>query len=309
MMTKISIVIPCYYAEKNITDVVEETIRELDKLYKYSYEFVLVNDGSNDLTFEKITSLSNKYPFVTGIDLAKNCGQHNAIIAGMTMTSGDYILGMDDDFQTHPSQIYKLIAKLEEGYDVVYGKFSQRHHSALRNIESKISELSVRVLIDNPKDLKACPMYIIRRFVKDEIIKSSSSYTNLRGLFLRTTSRITNVEIEHFNRKSGESGYTLKKLLRLWSAYLNYTLKPVRFIRKFGLVLFFTGLIYLLLSLIFKIPDVNILSSEIITFSGVIIFILGLLGEYIMRLFMVSTKEPQYVIRNIVGKNQGDKNE
>lgn len=308
-MTKISIVIPCYYAEKNITDVVEETIRELDKLYKYSYEFVLVNDGSNDLTFEKITSLSNKYPFVTGIDLAKNCGQHNAIIAGMTLTSGDYILGMDDDFQTHPSQIYKLIAKLEEGYDVVYGKFSQRHHSALRNIESKISELSVRVLIDNPKDLKACPMYIIRRFVKDEIIKSSSSYTNLRGLFLRTTSRITNVEIEHFNRKSGESGYTLKKLLRLWSAYLNYTLKPVRFIRKFGLVLFFTGLIYLLLSLIFKIPDVNILSSEIITFSGVIIFILGLLGEYIMRLFMVSTKEPQYVIRNIVGKNQGDKNE
>lgn len=305
-MTKISIVIPCYYAEKNITDVVEETIRELDKLYKYSYEFVLVNDGSNDLTFEKITSLSNKYPFVTGIDLAKNCGQHNAIIAGMTLTSGDYILGMDDDFQTHPSQIYKLIAKLEEGYDVVYGKFSQRHHSALRNIESKISELSVRVLIDNPKDLKACPMYIIRRFVKDEIIKSSSSYTNLRGLFLRTTSRITNVEIEHFNRKSGESGYTLKKLLRLWSAYLNYTLKPVRFIRKFGLVLFFTGLIYLLLSLIFKIPDVNILSSEIITFSGVIIFILGLLGEYIMRLFMVSTKEPQYVIRNIVGKNQGD---
>lgn len=309
MMTKISIVIPCYYAEKNITDVVEETIRELDKLYKYSYEFVLVNDGSNDLTFEKITSLSNKYPFVTGIDLAKNCGQHNAIIAGMTLTSGDYILGMDDDFQTHPSQIYKLIAKLEEGYDVVYGKFSQRHHSALRNIESKISELSVRVLIDNPKDLKACPMYIIRRFVKDEIIKSSSSYTNLRGLFLRTTSCITNVEIEHFNRKSGESGYTPKKLLRLWSAYLNYTLKPVRFIRKFGIVLFFTGLIYLLLSLIFKIPDVNILSSEIITFSGVIIFILGLLGEYIMRLFMVSTKEPQYVIRNIVGKNQGDKNE
>ena len=298
-MTKISVVIPCYYSEKNITDVVEETIKEFDKLNNYCCEFILVNDGSDDGTFEKISQLAEKYPFVTGVDLARNFGQHNAIIAGMKLAKGDYILGMDDDFQTHPSQIGRLVSKLEEGYDIVYGKFPHRHHSLARNIQSRLSEWSARFLTDNPKDLKACPMYIIRRFVRDEIVKSHSSYTNLRGLFLRTTSRIANEEIEHFDRKNGKSGYKFKKLMRLWSSYLNYSAKPVSLIRKFGILTFFAGLIYLVISLVLKIDSVNIIASEIMLFAGIIIFILGLLGEYLVRLFMVSTNEPQYVIRSI----------
>ena len=298
-MTKISVIIPCYYSEKTITCVVEETIREFEKLNNYDCEFILVNDGSDDGTYREICELSEIYPFVTGVDFSKNFGQHNAIIAGMKLAKGDYILGMDDDFQTHPSQISKLIQKIEEGYDVVYGKFPQRHHSVIRNIQSKISELSANYLIDNPKDLKACPMYIIRAFVKDEIVKSQSSYTNLRGLFLRTTSRIANAEIEHFERKNGKSGYTFKKLMRLWGSYLNYSAKPVKLIRGFGVFTFIIGLIYLILSLVFQIPSVNIIASEIMVFAGIIIFILGLLGEYLVRLFMMSTNEPQYVIRSV----------
>ncbi len=298
-MIKISVIIPCYYSEKNITEVVEQTIEEFNKFNNYSCEFILVNDGSNDGTYSKICELAEKYPFVTGVDFSKNFGQHNAIIAGMKLAKGDYILGMDDDFQTHPSQIHKLISKIEEGYDVVYGKFPQRHHSLIRNIQSKISEFSANYLIDNPKGLKACPMYIIRAFVKDEIIKSQSSYTNLRGLFLRTTSRIANAEIEHFDRKNGKSGYTFKKLMRLWSSYLNYSTKPVKLIRGFGIFTFVIGLVYLILSLIFQISSVNIITSEIMVFAGIIIFILGLLGEYLVRLFMVSTNEPQYVIRSV----------
>ncbi len=102
---KISIVISCYYAEQSIAKAVEQTALELDKYDKYTYEFILVNDGSEDATFHEIQQLSLKYPFVTGIDLAKNCGQHNAILAGMKYADGDYILGMDDDFQTRPLQI------------------------------------------------------------------------------------------------------------------------------------------------------------------------------------------------------------
>lgn len=298
-MIKISIVIPCYYSEKTITDVVETTIEEFEKLDNYCCEFILVNDGSNDGTFEKIVSLTEKYPIVMGVDLAKNFGQHNAILAGMKLAKGEYILGMDDDLQTHPSQIAKLIGKIEEGYDIVYGKFPQRQHSLLRNMVSKCSEWTARFLIDNPKDLKACPMYIIRRFVKDEIIKSASSYSNLRGLFLRTTSRIANVEIEHFERKNGSSGYTFKKLLRLWSAYLNYSVKPVKLIRQFGILVLAAGLVYLILSLVLKIGVVNIITSEIMIFAGIIIFILGVLGEYLVRMFMAVTHEPQYVIRRI----------
>ncbi len=299
-MTKISVVIPCFYSENTITDVVEETIREFEKMNNYAYEFILVNDGSDDSTFDRIYALAEKYPFITGVDLAKNCGQHNAIIAGMKLATGEYILGMDDDFQTHPSQISKLINKLEEGYDIVYGRFSHRHHSLLRNLESKLSELTFRFLVDNPKDIKACPMYIIRRFVKDEIIKSHSSYTNLRGLFMRTASRVANAEIEHFERKSGKSGYTFKKLMRLWSSYLNYSEKPIKLIRKLGLLVFFAGLIYLVASLTVLNSTVNIISSEIAVFAGIIIFILGLLGEYLVRLFMVATNEPQYVIRSVI---------
>ena len=303
-MIKISVIIPCYYSENTITELVEETIKELEKLKSFNFEFILVNDGSEDKTFEKIRLLSEKYPFVTGVDLAKNCGQHNAILAGMKLAQGDYILGMDDDFQTHPSQIYKLVNKLEEGFDIVYGKFPRRQHSFIRNFQSKLSEMSAEYLLDNPKGLKACPMYIIKSFVKDEVIRSQSSYTNLRGLFLRTTSRIANAEIEHFERKSGTSGYTLKKLLRLWSSYLNYSAKPVKLIRGFGVLTLVAGLIYLILSFLLEISSVNLIASEIMIFSGIIIFILGVLGEYLVRLFMVTTKEPQYVIRTITNGSE-----
>ncbi len=294
---KISIVIPCYYAEKSIAGVVLETALELDKYDKYTYEFILVNDGSQDATFSEIQRLSLKFPFVTGVDLAKNCGQHNAILAGMKYANGDYILGMDDDFQTHPSQIHKLIEKLEEGYDIVYGRFPRRHHGLVRNLESRLSHLSVCYLLNKPKDLMACPMYIIRRFVRDEVIKSESSFTNLQGLFLRTSSKIANADIEHFDRRYGKSGYTLKKLMRLWSSLLNYSMKPMRLILGLGLFFFIAGLLYLLIAVLSGAGFEHKAYAEIIAFSGVIVSAVGMVGEYVLRMFMAVTKEPQYVIR------------
>lgn len=303
MNKKISVVIPCYYSEKSIADVVRQTASEFDKTNKYDYEFILVNDGSTDNTYSVIEKLAAEYPYVIGIDLAKNCGQHNAILAAMPYANGDYILGMDDDFQTHPSQIYKLIDKLEEGYDVVYGRFPQRHHSMLRNIESKLHNMTVRYLIDKPKDLKACPMYIIRRFVRDEIVKSKSTYTNLQGLFLRTTAKVANADIEHFDRKYGKSGYTLKKLLKLWSAFLNYSQKPVRLVSKSGVLITLLSLILL----VYGIASGNntaLLSSVITLSAGFIIISIGLIGEYLVRMFMIITHEPQYIIRTDTAENQ-----
>lgn len=293
---KISVVIPCYYSEKSISDVVKLTAAEFDRMNKYDYEFILVNDGSEDNTYGVIEQLSNEYPFVIGIDLAKNCGQHNAILAAMSYADGDYILGMDDDFQTHPSQIYKLIDKLEEGYDMVYGRFPQRHHSLLRNLESKLHNMTVRYLTNKPKDLKACPMYIIRRFVRDEIVKSKSTFTNLQGLFLRTTAKIANADIEHFDRKYGKSGYNLKKLLKLWSAFLNYSAKPIRLVGKFGIAITFFSVILLVCGIVFG--NVNVILSSVVTIcTGFVIMSLGIIGEYIARMFMVITNEPQYIIR------------
>ena len=292
---KISVVIPCYYAEKSIADVVEKTVQELDQYC--DYEFILINDGSIDGTYSEIKRLAERFDFVIGVDLSKNCGQHNAILAGMKYASGDYILGMDDDFQTHPSQIKKLMDKLNEGYDIVYGRFPKRHHGCFRNLMSRLSHISVCYLLDKPKDLKACPMYLIRRFVRDEIIKSQSSFTNLQGLFLRTSSRIANVDIEHFDRCFGKSGYNLKKLIRLWASLLNYSLKPIRLIFKSGVAIFVIGLIGLILACILGSGFEHRIYAEIGAFSGLILSAVGIVGEYVIRMFMAVTKEPQYIIR------------
>lgn len=292
---KISVIIPCYYSEKSIADVVKKTAAELQKYC--DYEFILVNDGSTDGTYREIQKLAGKYSFVIGVDLSKNCGQHNAILAGMKYAGGDYILGMDDDFQTHPSQIKKLIDKLGEGYDIVYGRFPKRHHGIFRNLMSRLSHISVCYLLDKPKDLKACPMYIIRRFVRDKIIKSESSFTNLQGLFLRTSSKIANADIEHFDRRFGKSGYSLKKLIRLWASLLNYSLKPVRLILKLGVLIFVIGLIYLIAACISGGSFEHRIFAEISAFSGLILSAVGIVGEYVIRMFMTVTKEPQYIIR------------
>ena len=292
---KISVVIPCYYAEESIAEVVEKTSAELEKYC--NYEFILVNDGSDDRTYPEIKRLAERLGCVIGVDLAKNCGQHNAILAGMKYADGDCILGMDDDFQTQPSQIKKLIDKLNEGYDIVYGRFPKRHHGFFRNLMSRLSHISVCWLLDKPKDLKACPMYIIRRFVRDEIIKSESSFSNLQGLFLRTSSKIANVDIEHFDRRFGKSGYNLKKLVRLWASLLSYSLKPLRLILKSGALLFAAAMICLLAACISGSGAEYKIYAEIGVFSGLILSAVGIVGEYTARMFMAITKEPQYIIR------------
>ena len=139
-------------------------------------------------------------------------------------------------------------------------------------------------------------MYIIRRFVRDEIIKSESSFTNLQGLFLRTSSKIANADIEHFDRRFGKSGYSLKKLIRLWASLLNYSLKPVRLILKLGVLIFVIGLIYLIAACISGGSFEHRIFAEISAFSGLILSAVGIVGEYVIRMFMTVTKEPQYII-------------
>lgn len=288
MGTELSIVIPCYNSERDIPAVVEQTVTELDRLGVDSYEFILINDDSRDGTYKAIKALAEKYPFVTGVDLARNSGQHNAILAGFHYASGDLILGMDDDFQTHPSQIGRLLDKIREGYDIVYGKFIRRHHNYFRNLGSLINEYSMRVLVGKPKNITACPMYVIRRFVRDEVIRSGSRYTNLQGLFLRTSSKIANVEIEHFDRVSGVSGYTLRKLIRLWSSVMNYTEKPVLWIAALGA--------FEIAGSALAFPC-GAFISFILLLSGLTTLSIALMGLYTVRMFMIISHDPQFVIR------------
>ena len=150
----VSIVIPCYNSEKTIGKVVELAVEEFRKLEGYECEFVLVNDYSRDDTWGSVHALTQKYPNVKGINLAKNFGQHNAIMAGLNYTEGDLIIGMDDDMQNHPSQIPQFLEKIEEGYDIVFGVFKQRQFSWFKNLTGAVSRFLLWHLLDRPKHIQ-----------------------------------------------------------------------------------------------------------------------------------------------------------
>lgn len=303
---KIAIIIPCYNSEKMLEEVVKETSRYLDKLANCEYEFVLVNDCSKDATFECIKRLTRCFPNIKGIDLARNAGQHNALLAGLRVAEGDYFIGMDDDMQTHPSQIKKLVKRLEEGYDIVYGSYPSKKTTLFRKIGSWFNNITVAKLIGKPKEMKVSSFWIIRKFVRDEIITYNSSFTNLQGLFLRTSGKITNVPIEHFERKLGKSNYTIKKLFSLWSSFINYSFALLRVPLIIGMMLSVAAFIHIIVLIIMLIVkgDVNYLLNLIMILieiiGGISLISLGMVSEYIGRLFMVETHAPQSVVREYI---------
>ena len=239
-----SIIIPCYKSSQTIRKVVELTSKEMNRLGRTPYEFVLVDDFSPDggKTITELKSLVNDYAFVRVVELARNSGQHNAIMAGLNHAEGNVLIAMDDDMQTHPSQLGTLFAKFDEGFDIVYGYYPDKKHSLFRNFGSYVNYLAVRILIGKPKDLKTSSFWIIRKFVRDYVIQYHSPYTHLQGLFLRTTKNIGTVPIQHFEREVGTSNYTLRKLLQLWSNIMGYSVIPLRLATYVGYILSFMGI-------------------------------------------------------------------
>lgn len=302
---KVAIIIPCYNSEKTIYKVVETTTHYMREL-KFDFEFVLVNDCSKDNTFGVVKKIVQDFDNVTGIDLAKNAGQHNALLAGMRAVDADYYIGMDDDMQTHPSQIHILFEKLFEGYDIVYGTYEHKKTSTFRKLGSWFNNYTVAKMIGKPKEMKISSFWVIKKFVRDYAIEYNSKYTNLQGIFLRSSAKITNVKIQHFERMFGVSNYTLKKLLLLWSSVLNYSLILFRIPLILGTGLLTISGIHLIVLLVMFIVKYNInYGIGIILFiseflGGIILFFEGILGEYVGRLFMVETKEPQSVIREVI---------
>lgn len=302
----VSIVIPCYYSEKSIRKVVELVMEEFEKNEGYSCEFILVNDGSKDGTFEEIRRLAAEYPNVCGVNLMRNFGQHNALMAAMNYTKGDYVLGMDDDLQTHPSQIFKLIHKIEEGYDVVYGVYPRRKNSALKNLSSKINEVSSRIMLNRPKDIVSSNFWMVTRAVRDEVVKYSSFNPYIDGIFYRITHNIGNVPVEHHKREFGSSGYTFRKLVNLWLAYWNFSVIPLRLSFFLGIFSAIGGVLVAFLVVINKIlhPDVAVgWSSTLCVMAvmfGLVLMVLGIVGEYIGKIIMILNNTPQYIVRETV---------
>ena len=298
----VSIVIPCYNSEHTIGKVVELAIEEFEKLKDYECEFVLVNDYSRDGTWNAIHALAEKHPNVKGINLAKNFGQHNAIMAAMNHTEGDLIIGMDDDMQNHPSQIPLFLDKIQEGYDIVFGVFKERKFSAFKNLTGAVSRFLLWHLLDRPKDIQMSSF--CRRYVRDEIVKYDGYNIFLQVLFFRTTHNIANIEIEHFEREVGTSNYNFRKGLNLFLSCLNFTVIPLRVSTFFGTLFSAAGFIGAIVVLVRKLLDPTIaigwssLMCAMLVLFGIAFLMLGIIGEYLGKLMLNINRTPQYVIRD-----------
>ncbi len=303
-MKKVSFVIPCYRSEHTLPHVTAEIDEKMKSLNQYEYEIILVNDCSPDDTLGTIRKLCEGRENIRGISFSRNFGQHSALMAGLRHSDGDYVICLDDDGQTPADEADKLLAALEEGYDAVYAKYEHKHHSAFRNFGSRVNEFMARVMLEKPKELYVSSYFAVKRFVVEDMVRYENSYPYVIGLVLRATKNIANVTVNHRDREEGSSGYTLKKLIGLWfNGFTAFSVKPLRIATAVGAISAAAGFLYGIYTIIkrFVNPDVPIgfssIMAALVFFGGMIMLLLGLIGEYIGRIYISLNNSPQYVIR------------
>ena len=302
-----SVIVPCYNTQE-IFDVELARIQHVfeSELKTSRFEVIIVDDGSPDpQTLPFLKRMHDKYPFVTLVELGKNTGQANAQLAAMHFVHGDIVCNLDDDMQTDPGNIPILLSKLEEGYDVVLGKYVKKRHNVFRRLLTRMDDKFETSFLGKPKDLSFTSSWVARRYVIDKIKEYRFQYSFMEGLFLRTTKNIANVSVEHKNRVEGKSGYTFRTLFKLWSNFTNFTIGPLRIAGVVGAITVLIGLVILIYTVVKRLTDPDIpqgysaLMCVILLFSGVILVTLGIMGEYIGRIFMCINETPQYVVRNV----------
>lgn len=299
----ISIVIPVYNGGKSIQKLVDILI---EKLSTYKLEIVLVNDCSPDNSEEKCIQLFERYQgTVKFFSLSKNVGEHNAVMAGLNQVNGNFTVIMDDDFQNPVSEVEKLIDyAIESNNDVVYTYYDKKQHSFFRNLGSKFNDIMATYLLKKPRNLYLSSFKVLNLFLVKEIIKYDLPFPYIDGLILRTTNNIGKIKVKHKKRQEGKSNYTLVKLVSLWmNMFTNFSIVPLRIATVIGFIFSFFGFIYGIYAVIDKMlhPNLPIGYTTIIVFisifSGIQLIAMGMIGEYLGRMFLSHNKKPQYSVR------------
>jgi len=272
-------------------------------------ELVLVNDGSADDSWKVIQRLCAAAPMpIVAIDLARNFGEHNAVMAGYAAASGAYIINIDDDFQNPPSEVVKLYehAKGNPELDVVYTRYEEKHHSLFRNLGSRFNDMMARFMIDKPKGLYLSSFRCINRFLRDRVVQYTGPYPYIDGLILENTRRIGRLTVQHAPRTEGKSGYTLRKLIRHWlMMFVNFSVMPLRISSFIGAMFSVVGFVMAMVAVyerFFKDTPQGWASivSVVLVFAGIQLLTLGLIGEYLGRLYLMQRGKPQYAVRSTV---------
>jgi glycosyltransferase involved in cell wall biosynthesis len=299
----VSAVVPVYNSAGTLDVLVERIRAALDG---HDYEIVLVNDGSTDGSWERVVQLAAE-PDVRGLDLARNFGQHNALLAGIRAARGEVIVTLDDDLQNPPEEIPRLLVRLREGYDVVYGTPNVRQHKLWRNVAARLVRYSLRSSMGPVAD-SVSPFRAIRTPLRDAFASFAGPDVSIDVLLSWATTRFSSVEVEHVERRSGPSTYTFGKLASLALTMLTgFSVRPLRLASLLGLVSTLLGLIvlvYVAVRLVVEgnpVPGFPFLAAMIAIFSGTQLLTLGIIGEYLGRVHVRTMDRPAYAIREQVG--------
>lgn len=301
-LKKLSVVIPVYNGEKTIRKVVENCLKHLSTTQ--DLEIILVNDGSSDNSAVACMQIVEKYPnFVLFANLAKNVGEHAAVIAGISQTTGDAVAILDDDGQNPPKEVLKLIEEFNLGFDVVYGSPIRRGYGFLRNISSSFNDKVATILIKKPPDIYLSSFKIISRFLADYIVEHANPNPYIDSLVFQCTNKISQVSVKQSERQEGTSNYNLRRLFRVWLNMMTTASNlPLRIASLFGLVFAGIGAVvsfYLIMEyLIYGVTVQGYVSIivGVLVFSGIQLLCLGMIGEYIGRIFQ-NSQLPTFVIR------------
>ena len=308
---ELSLVIPVYNGSRTIGPLVEHSTKIFGST---SFEIVLVNDGSEDDSETVCAQLAEKFPQnVTFVHLSRNFGEHSAVLAGFTEARGRYIAVLDDDGQNPPEEVVRMLDELKrKNYDVVYGHYIEKKHSWFRNLGSRFNDRIATLMLHKPKDLYLSSFKVMNRFLINEIIKYHGPYPYTDGLIYRVTRNIGQIPVEHRASVSGPSRYTFRKLVRLWlNMFLNFSIKPLRisvYVGLFASCLSIVALVAILIDKLWITPNLTVgiptVLGSVVFFSGIQLMILGLVGEYLGRLYLDQTGTPQFVVRYTTRKGE-----
>jgi polyisoprenyl-phosphate glycosyltransferase len=309
------VVVPVYRSAECLLELatrVDQACRRLG----ISHELILVDDCSPDRSWQVIEQLNRAELSVVGVQLRKNVGQDNAIMAGFNTAQGSAMVVMDDDLQHDPDDIGPLLRELREGYDVVYAKYRHTHQKTWKNLGSWFNGKVAEIVLGKPPHIYLSPYKVIAAEVVAEIIRYRGPYPYVDGLIFRTTSNIGQVTVEHHPRFSGQGTYTLWKSIAVWARLCtNFSVVPLRIATVTGGLSAGVGLsaglgflIYRLFEPTFAVSQEGWMSviMSILVLGGIQLLTIGMLGEYVGQMHLNINSRPQYVMRTRLPKQAGD---
>jgi glycosyltransferase involved in cell wall biosynthesis len=310
MTPLVSVVVPVYNSASGLA-LLRDRLDEVMLAANLSYELVLVNDGSSDGSWGEIRALSAQHPEVRGVSLMRNYGQHNALLCGIRAASGDVIVTLDDDLQNPPEEIPRLLAKLGEDFDVVYGTPERQQHGVLRDIASRITKIALQSAMGAATARNVSAFRAFRTRTRGAFAAYQSPFVSIDVLLTWATTRFAAITVKHNPRRSGRSQYTARKLvthaLNMMTGFSTLPLQVASMI-GFGLTLFgVLVLAYVIGRYVWQggsVPGFPFLASIITIFSGAQLFSLGIIGEYLSRMHFRMMERPPYVVGESVGPSR-----